>query len=277
MALDGSLRALYAARLIGQMRSQDAVNQLLGSRSADNQVQFVTTLMEVRQAAGNLPLSVPLWLRWQVAVKSAAQEFLDDRPTLFRAYLASALAAALSLGFYVYSLYVLPRFLDAARILNAIGSGLLFGLVIGLGIFCARLIAHRLRTVAPLPRLIAATGLGGVIMTAGFSGYHVLFLDSSPTGGLISIASLVIALGFGVGALLAVPGLLRALISSLTIAAVTGLAWYLYLSTSVTPLLYFEPGQPVRMGFLIFVFSLCMGAIPHTVSLFKVRGNAGRT
>jgi serine/threonine protein kinase len=277
LALSDDPRARHAAHLIGQTRNQDALGLLLERRSGAQQAQVVASLMEVRQAAGDLPGTVPVGLRLQVVAKTVAQQLFADRPRVFRAYLASALAAALSLGFYVYNLYLLPQFLDAARILNAVGSGLLFGIIIGLGIFAARLIAHRLHTLAPLPRLGVATGLGGAIMYFGFIGYHALFLDSSPTGVLIGAAALLIALGFGGGALLAIRSLLRAVLSSTIIAIAITLSWHLHLTTSATPLLYFEASHPMHMTFLILMVAVCMGFIPHVVSLSLADENARRS
>jgi serine/threonine protein kinase len=277
LALSDDPRARHAARLIGQTRNQDALGLLLERRSGAQQAQIVASLMEVRQAAGDLPGTVPFGLRLRVVAKTVAQQLFADRPRVFRAYLASALAAALSLGFYVYNLYLLPQFLDAVRILNAIGSGLLFGIIIGLGIFAARLIAHRLHTLAPLPRLVVATGLGGAIMYYGFIGYHALFLDSSPTGVLIGAAALLIALGFGGGALLAIRNLLRAVLSSTIIAIAITLSWHLHLTTSATPLLYFEASHPMHMTFLILMVAVCMGFIPHVVNLSLADENARRS
>jgi hypothetical protein len=277
LALGDDSRAQPAARLIGQVRNQDALSVLLEARSDAPRARIVVALMEMRQAAGDLPRTVPLGLRTRVVAQTVVRQLFADRPRLLRAYLASALAAALSLGLYVYNLYLLPQFLDAARILNAVGSGLLFGIIIGLGIFAARLIAHRLYTLAPLPRLVVATGLGGAILYLGFIGYHALFLDSSPTGALIGAAALLIALGFGGGALLTIRSLLRAILSSTAIATAITLSWHFHLTTSATPLLYFEASQPMRMTFLILMVAFCMGFIPHAVNLSPANENARRS
>jgi hypothetical protein len=277
LALGSDPRAQHAARLIGQARNQTALDLLLEERLGTQQPQVVTALMEVRQTAGGLPRTVPVGLRLRVIAQTVTQQLFADRPRVFRAYLASALAAALSLGFYVYNLYLLPQFLDAARILNAVGSGLLFGIIIGLGIFAARLIAHRLHSLAPLPRLAVDTGLGGAILYMGFIGYHILFLDSSPTGAVIGAAALLIALGFGGGALLAIRNLPRAVLSSTMIAIAITLSWHLHLTASATPLLYFEASQPIRMTFLILMVAFCMGFIPHTVNLSPASKNARRS
>jgi len=278
LALGGDRRAQYAARLIGQARNQDALSVLLDTSSdAHLQARLVAALREVRQAAGTLPRSVPTRLRARVVAQTVAQQLFADRPRVFRAYLVCVLAAALSLGFYVYNLYLLPQFLDSARILNAVGSGLLFGLVIGLGIFVTRLSAHRLRILALLPRLIAATGLGGAILYMGFIGYHVLFLDSAPTGVLIGAATLLIALGFAVGALLPIRRLPRAALSATVIAIAITLSWHFHLTTSATPLLYFEASQPMHMTYLILIIALFMGFVPHAVGLSMADNNVRRS
>jgi hypothetical protein len=109
----------------------------------------------------------------------------------------------------------------------------------------------------------------------GFIGYHTLFLDSSPTGAPIGAAVVLIALSFGGGALLAIPRLLRAVLSAAMIAAATTLSWHLHVTTSATPLLYFEASQPTRMTLLILVIALFMGFIPHAVDLSLVAENTG--
>jgi hypothetical protein len=192
---------------------------------------------------------------------------LEDRATLTRAYLAAGLGSALGLGFTVYATYLWPSFLDARRILNAAGSGLLFGLLIGLGIFLTRLIAHRLRVLPLGARVALGVCVGTLIINFGVTSYHNLFLDAQPVGWLIAMGSFLMALGFGVGAGLARSKLLRALVSTVAVGLGIGLSWQLALRTALTPVLYYASNRPVQTVFLIAASSLLMGLVAHTVDL----------
>jgi serine/threonine protein kinase len=281
LALGDGPQAERAARLIGHSRSETAVQVLMGAQEKSNSRRALTALMEVRDAAGSLPRLVPASVRLRVVAELARQQLLRDRATLVRTYLSSALGGALGLGFHVYVVYRLPSFLDAARILNALGGGLLFGLLLGLGIFLTRLVANRLHILPLAPRLALGVGVGALVVNLSIVSYYNLFLSTEPTGWPIAMGSVLIALGFGAGAALTGSRLLRILLSATSIGLGIGLSWQAHLlNTWLDPILNYEYGWPVqRTALMIVVTSLLMASAAHVFDLprelMKDRGAAG--
>lgn len=267
LALSDAPHADQAARLIGQARSEGGVKALLAGREATNGTRTLPALVAVRDAAGSLPHSLPRGERLRVAAELGRRQLLAEPNQLVRAYLLAALASGLGLGFHVFATYRLPRFLDSARILNAVGSGLLFGLLIGLGIFLTSLIVHRLRVLSAGVRLLLGTVVGTLMINLAIVGYHSLFLDSSPVGGLIVLGAFVMATGLSVGALALRSRLPRALLSAVTVSIALGGTWSLAQRNALSPILYYEPGQTVATALLIVTSSVLIGLGAQAVTL----------
>ena len=192
LALGEGPLASRAARLVGRQRRGAAVRVLLdmlASRTEPHAGRVMPALMEIRDEAGSLPGDTPLPLRLRVVAHLARRQLLAETTMLVRAYVVAALGGALGLGFHIYVTFRLPRFLDAARILNAVGGGLLYGLLIGLGIFLTRLIARRLRVWPAIPRAVLGVSLGALVVSLAFLGYHALFLAAPPEGWWIPAGS----------------------------------------------------------------------------------------
>jgi serine/threonine protein kinase len=269
LALSDGSQAGQAARLIGHVRSETAVQMLLGTQEGADTRHVLTALMEVRDAAGSLPRLIPASVRLRVVAELARRQLLGDRAALVKTYLASALGGALGLGFHVYVVYRLPSFLDTARILNAIGGGLLFGLLLGLGIFLTRLVANRLRVLPLLPMLALGVGVGALVVNLSIVSYYNLFLNTAPTGWPIAMGSALIALGFGAGAALTSSRLLRILLSATSIGLGIGLSWQAHLlNTRLDPILNYEYSWPVQqVVFMVVVTSLLMASAAHVFDI----------
>ncbi|GAB4482291.1 MAG: hypothetical protein Kow00124_31000 [Anaerolineae bacterium] len=270
LALSDSVHSQRAARLIGQMRSERAVRVLVNAMQHGNVSRALSALTEVLDTAGDLPQGVPFSVQFRTWFELVRRQlFLGDSAPLL-GYLMAALGCALALGIHVYVSYRLPSLMDTARILNALGSGVLFGPVIGGGVFMARLIAIRLTVVPRLLRALLALAVGMLLINFGLVGYHVLFLNAAPRGWLIALGALIMAFGFALGASALRSRWVAALLSTLTTALGLGLTWQLASNTFLTPMLYYEYGQPLQTAVMIVVSSVVIGLFAHAVNLQRV-------
>jgi serine/threonine protein kinase len=265
LALENSPQGFQAARLIGSVGSETAVNVLWEAMETENSRGSFTALVEVLRVARSLPSVIPGHVRRIAWGKLTRKQLISDRANLSRAYLFAALGAALGIGYTIFATYRLPSFLDTARILNSLGGGLFFGPLIGLGIFLTRLIVHRLRHTPPVPRVVMGILAGGIIVNLSFYGYHVLFLDDYPRGWLISFGAFVMITGFGLSAELFSSRITRALLSALTTALGLGLSWLWSMRLLLTPMIYYESEQRVASLLHISITALIVGIIPYLV------------
>jgi serine/threonine protein kinase len=237
LALTDRPQAVEAARLIGHIRSEAAVKVILGE--ADN-TRMAAALTAVQQTAGSLPRSVPLSIRWRLESRSLLSRLAADWPSLLSTYLVTLLGSFLGFCLYVYTVYRLPRFWDSKRLLVSLERGLFLGLPVGSGIFLARFIVRYQTRWSAIQRLVTGTIGGGLIIGFGLYGYHMLFLDSLPSGWPIGAGCLVVSFGFALGAEVARARGLRTLVSLIVISLAFGVSWSLHVSRSIDPMLYYD-------------------------------------
>jgi hypothetical protein len=262
-ALSPSPAGQLAARLIGIVRSKTAADEVAAHL---DRPEHLTALDAIQQAAGSLPGSLVTPIRLRVWLRLARRQLLKDPAALFRSYLGAALGYGLALGIYVFVFYRWASFLDNSRILNAVGSGLVFGPVMGLGAFVARLLARRLAILPPWGRILLGGGLGALLINLGVVGFHVFYLNAPPTGYLIAATSLVISLSISVAEALINLQTIRTMLSVFINAIALFVSWQIYLALNWSPVLYFDFGQPVETAVLIFVTSLLMGSFLYVGS-----------
>ena len=149
-----------AARLIGKLKSQAAVEWILGEIKTDRAEFAYQALASIRQTAGSLPENVTFGDRARSWLTIASQQLFRDRRALGRLYLFASLGVGLGLAFHVFWSTRLPSWMDTTRILNTVGSMIIFGPLIGAGLFATRLIVQRLKVMRRAPRTILAILLG---------------------------------------------------------------------------------------------------------------------
>lgn len=270
IATGSSPHALYAAQIIGHIRSRVAVQTLWDAAQKSDAPKRLTPLSSVLESAGSLPASLPVLTRLSIWLALVQRQLFAERPTLIRSYLLGALGCALSLGLHTFLLYNLPSFLDSARFLNALGSGLLFGPIIGLGIFLAWWITSRLQTIRVIPRVLLGTAAGMLIINIGVVSYHLLFLGTTTAGGLIPLGSAFISLGFSLGTQVE-NKFWRALPGAGMIFLSLALTWWLAQLTNLSPIMYYQlTWTPVQTVMLMFVSSLLIGIAGSRVDLKMV-------
>lgn len=266
LSLVDEIFAEQAARLVGKLKSRSAVNWILGGTRTDQSENAYQALSIIRETAGSLPENVGFAERARTWLNIAAQQLSENRRGLARLYLFAALGVGLGLAFHVFGSTRVPSWLDATRILNSIGSMVLFGPLIGIGLFASRWIVQRLKVMNIVPRTIFGVVLGGLLLNLGFNAFHFLFLSSNPEGVLILLGSLLIALGFGLGDALGMAKWLRMLIGTVAVAAALYFTFEVGSLQSLSPMLYYEYTQPVRTGVLIIGFSAIVGIITQLAS-----------
>jgi serine/threonine protein kinase len=221
-ALEDSEFGDTAAGLIGHLRSASAVRVLLNH---SNDARKIDALLMVQQAAGSLPSFVPGNVRFRLSVEWVVNRLIQESVSLIGAYMLAFLGATLGVGIQVYLTYNLPNFLDAARITTSLEQGLIVGAVFGLGIFIIRVVMERFQASAALPRVFVGAIMGGISMNLALLIFHVLFLNTPPSGFLITAACMLIAFTFAVGGLFRWR-LLRMFLSSVSVfVSIMGTWW----------------------------------------------------
>lgn len=263
MALSSSPAAQLAARLIGIVRSETAADEVAAHL---NGAENLAALDAIQQAAGSLPGSLVTPLRLRVWFRLTRKQLLEDPAGLLRSYLGAALGYGLALGIYVFVFYRWASFLDNSRILNAVGSGLVFGPVMGLGGFVARLLPRRLVVLPQWGRVLLGGGLGALLLNLGVVGFHTFYLNAAPVGFLIATMSFVLSYVISIAETFIGPRIVRVGLSVLVTAAILVISWELYLLLNSSPVLYFDFEKPVETGVLIFVTSLLMGSFLYAGS-----------
>ena len=181
LALGQASYSPQALRLIGRVRSEGAVDVLLGD--ADEQHEM-DNLMRLSALAGNVPGAVPAPVKRRLLATTVSRQLSRDPAALLRAYALSVLGAALGFGSYIFWSYRLPTFMDTTRWLVALERGIFLGVFVGFGIFVTRVFIQRLTSLARGPRFAAGVISGSLALLVAFLGYDVLFLDILPVGWL---------------------------------------------------------------------------------------------
>ena len=193
LALEPAPAGDRAARLIGHLRSKQAVDAIIQGARTDRRV---VALLAIQQSAGSLPASVPRRVRLEVTGEWIMYRLIDQPMTLLLVYGWIFLGTALSVGLQTYLTYRLPQFLDTLRFLNSIEHGFFLGILFGFGVLVTRLIVERFPETKSWLRIVLATLLGGILMNLSIFIHNVLMIETIPQGFLISAGCLIIALGF---------------------------------------------------------------------------------
>ncbi|MBN2387634.1 MAG: serine/threonine protein kinase [Anaerolineales bacterium] len=238
LALSDSPSGEEAARLIGHLRSETAAQQVAQSPDRDNRT---TALVTIQQAAGSLPHSIPARTRRSVGLEWMLYELFDQPLTILAAYGLTFLGTLLGFGLQFYLTYRLPEFLDMDRTLVSLERGGVLGIAFGLGILITRLIVERFARQPLLARLVPAVLLGMLFMNLAISSYNILFQSSPSSGLVVTLACLLIALGFALAGLTSSRPRKIGICILAIVLAIAGSWWiHLRLMPAVSPLFHYE-------------------------------------
>jgi serine/threonine protein kinase len=263
LALEDSESGDTAAELIGHLRSPSAVQVVL---KHSDEGRKIDALLRIQQVAGSLPSLVPTQVRSRLSLERNLQRLTQRPVNLIGAYVMTFLGAALGVALQAYLTYNLPDFLDIARITTSLVRGLITGSVFGLGIFLTRVITERFHTSNTIPRVLLATIVGGLVMNIALLIFHVLFVLTPPTGILITLGCVMVALTFAVGGLIR-SRLIKMFLSSVSILMAIMGTWLIHInlttsSVELTPMFRYDYTWPITqvlftalgVAFLIGIF-----------------------
>ncbi len=241
IAAQSGAQAVEAARLIGHLRSKNAVEVVLSKVKA---AQRVATLAAIQQEAGSLPQLVPIEDRMRVLGSQLTRRLAADRGRLLLALAFTFVGTTIGFSLHTFLTYRLPGFMAAIRLLNSLQRGLFMGVFAGVGIFLARTLATWFGGIGARLRFALGVLAGGSIIALGLYGYHVLFLNRSPGGALIVGGSMLIAAGFSLGAASTRRRWVQMIASLVILGPTLNLSWRLYQATGLDPLVFFEASWP---------------------------------
>ena len=268
-ALEDSEFGDTAAELIGHLRSASAVRVLLKHSNGERKI---AALLLVQRAAGGLPALVPGNFRFRLSVERIVNQLIQEPVSLISAYMLAFLGAALGVGLQVYLTIYVPNFLDSARITTSLEQGLIVGAIFGLGIFTIRVVMERFQVFAVLPRILFGVIMGGLGLNVALLIYHVLFLNTPPSGLLITAACMLIAVTFTIGGLFR-SRLLRMFLSSASVfVAIIG-TWWIHVNyaaslVDLTPVFRYDYAWTLtQVSITAFVVAASIGIFGNFVNL----------
>ena len=195
----------------------------------------IAALLLIQRVAGSLPAFVQGRVRFRLSTEWVVQRLIQAPVSLIGAYMFAFLGATLGVGIQVYLTYNLPDYFDKLRIITSLEQGLIVGAIFGLGIFMTRVIMERFQSSTALARIALGTIIGTIGLNIALLIFNVLFLNTPPSGFLITAACAFIALTFAVGSLFR-SRLFRMVLSSASVfAAITG-TWWIHIRYSASPL-----------------------------------------
>lgn len=240
LALSRSPVAEGAAMLIGRMRRTRAMLGLIGSHGS------VSPALTAFETARGLPDTLTAVQRFRLSTRLAFRQLTRQPLKAFREYLWAAGGNVLAFGMMIYVVFRAQdplNFLYEKRVLNGLALGLLYGLLLAMGIWAARHIAQRLRIVPFAVRVVIGIAIGGLIAAEGFSLYQqYVYLDViDPATALGS--GLLYVIGFAISVKL--PTIAQWLISAVGVAGAFLLPWYAYLANpDLRPPFIFDETAP---------------------------------
>ena len=197
-ALEDTEAGDTAAELIGHLRSTAAIQIVLDHPDEERKYD---TLLLIQKTAGSLPPFVQGNIRFRLSLESIMNRSVQQPVSLIGVYMLAFLGSTLGIGMQVYLTYRLPDFFDIARISTSLEQGLIIGSIFGLGIFMTRVIMERFQSPAIFLRLVFGTLAGWLGMNIALFIFHVLFLNTPPTGLLIPAGCIFISLTFSINGL----------------------------------------------------------------------------
>ncbi len=271
LALEDSELGDQAAQLIGHLRSLSAVDFLLGHA---DQSRLSPALLEVRESADSLPPIVRGGVRLRVGLEWILHRLTIQPARLMGAYALALLGATLGIGAQVYLTYRLPQFMDVARISSSLEQGLIVGAIFSLGILLTRVIVERFVGASALYRVLLGTLTGAAVMNIALFIFHVLFINTPPSGVLITLGCLLIAFTYAAAGLLRQRWVRMLLSISAIFLAIVG-SWWVHVMfansvTEWTPIFRYDYTWPAAQILLTaMIVATCMGVFGNLIHVIS--------
>src|SRR5450432_2404743 len=251
--------ATQAAEALARLQAGKAVEQI-GHQASAGHSGAQRALADIRRLAPNLPTGIPAQARRRAwATVSVRQLFA---PGLLGRYLAAAVGFALGWGIVQYVQYKGRDLLPLQAVGNAAASGVLYSLLVALGVLLAAEPANRLR-VWTKPSRIGLSWLLGMALT--LMAFLVLrrfyyFNTDPPDAVWMLLASAAFAGGFSISSGLTRNISLRAIGGTFGILLGIYFSWQWYSNgNAADPLIYF--GQDSQALILSLVIAVSTGVL----------------
>lgn len=269
LALEDSEVGDEAARLVGHVRSRPAVKFIL--EHADRE-RLIPVLLEIQKFTGSLPAFVRGSVRLRVLFEWMIQRLTMQPARMMGAYALALVGATFGIGSQVYLTYRLPEFMDVARISTSLEQGLITGTIFSLGILLARVIVERFPGSAALPRVLLGTLTGALGMNIALFIFHVLFINTPPSGFLITLGCGLIAFAYSIGGLIRWRWARMLLSIGAIFSAIVG-TWWMHAGmagsiTELTPLFRYDYNWSMaQISLTAFSVAAWMGIFGNLIQL----------
>jgi serine/threonine protein kinase len=269
LALQENELGSQAVELIIRARSKSAI-EFLTKNASGSDLSFL--LSNISERTGNLPSSVNAGLRTRIFLDSIGQQLTTQPARLVAAYGMALLGSSIGIALYAYLAFRLPDFLDLERISTSLIRGVISGFVFSLGIFLSRLMAERFEQVSFPFRFVFAVTAGALGTSAALFLFHVVFVNTTPSGFLIPAGCFLIACSYSLGHLIPWRAA-KMLISSMAVfVAIAGSSWihrtFATFITELTPLFQFEAQWSfAQISLTALLIALSIGVPGHLVRM----------
>ncbi|RMG73863.1 MAG: serine/threonine protein kinase [Chloroflexi bacterium] len=186
--------AEFAARVIGQVRSKTAVRHLQKSPV----IKALRALAYIRDEAPSLPEFVNWRGRVYAWGINTIRRMVEHPTALFMRFIAAVLVGWLAMGHHIYMTYSSFALFEQQRIVNAVGIGLVFGVVFGLVVIVAdELMARLVGFWKWWARLLWILTFGVFTAMVAYWVYPWMLLDVSLPANMLLFGALGMMLSIG--------------------------------------------------------------------------------
>ncbi|MBK9926444.1 MAG: serine/threonine protein kinase [Anaerolineales bacterium] len=269
LAIEDSDIGDTTAELIGHLRSPSAIKAILKYKDDERKMAALSLIQKV---AGSLPTDVQADMRLRLSMSWIVYRLTQRPVSLASAYILAFFGAALGVGIQVYFTYNFPSFLDTVRLTTSLEQGLIIGAIFGLGIFSTRVIVERFQSSNAFLRIALGTCTGLIGLNICLLIFHILFVSTPPKGFSITVACLLIALGFAISGLIR-SRLLRMILSSFSVfAAILG-TWWIHINfaaspVDLTPVFRYDYSWPLtQIALIASVIAVSIGIFGNLIDL----------
>ncbi len=258
-----------AVELIIRVRSKSAI-EFLTKNASHGELSFL--LSTISERTGSLPASVSGSLRARIFLDSLGQQLTTQPARLVGAYGMALLGSVIGITLYAYLAVRLADFMDLERISTSLFRGVITGFVFSLGIFLSRLIVERFEQASFPFRFGFAAIIGTLVTSAAVFLFHIVFVNTTPSGFLIPAGCSLIAVSFSLGRLIPWRAAKMALSSMAIFAAIAGTLWvhrtFATFITELTPLFQFDAQWSfAQISLTALLIALSIGIPGHLVRL----------
>lgn len=261
-----------AARSIGRIHSLSAVREI-ASQQRKGMKGALRALAFVRDEAPSLPPEVSDRGRLYAWLANTWRRLTQNPLQNIWRFLYALLGGFLAIGLNTYITFRGEAIFSPARWSNTIAIGLTTGVLIAFVVMVADEFPARLRGFWPWwARLLLSAGLGSLAGILVWAGYTYMFLETVPDDwGVIAFAGIGLALGFIANSMLALPGWMAVIVTTVTTYLPLYMAFQNFNTVGSAAILYYD--YPNQIFYLTLPLALLIALGGHAQAILRdVRG-----